>query len=113
LCGKPKLATYTPTVAAIMEVAPKTTETNDLVAAIFPAVTLFTNTTNLADNLELSILSMSALLKEKHHVWQCTLINLSGHIQMKMCMLIDSGTHLVLVCPDLVTQLWLPILPLE
>ncbi len=110
LCAKPgKPQSHAPVVAAITEQLADTMPVTDLVAAIFLAATTFTNNESSSDTLDASISSVSAPLKEKHLIWQCSLTNMTDHIWIKTHALINSGTHLVLICPDLVTQLRLPV----
>ena len=44
-------------------------------------------------------------LKGKHLIWACVLINVSDSVPVKVNALIDSGSHMALIHPDLVSRL--------
>ena len=103
-----------PPVAATVETvhAPKPTE---LVAAVFPQNAHVTADTSTAEDSDLSIASMSdgPPLKGKHFIWTCRVDNPTDRVLVKARTLIDGGTHMVLIRPDLVTHLNLSAKPLE
>ena len=47
------------------------------------------------------------LHRGKHLIWNCQIHSLTGDFLVKTCALLDNGTHLVLICPELVDQLGL------
>jgi hypothetical protein len=51
-------------------------------------------------------------LKGKHFIWTCQLNNATDRIAVKAKALIDGGAHMVLIRPDVVTRLVLPIFTL-
>ena len=103
-----------PPIASITELPSETPSAPDLVAALFPPSTSIGSDFDTADTPDTSLSSVSAVppLEEKHLTWDCTLTNNSDHLWIKVRALIDSGAHLVLIRPDIVTRLHLPILPL-
>ena len=50
---------------------------------------------------------VSCPLHSKHLIWDCQINGLISDFPVMMHMLIDNGTHLVLICPELVDQLGL------
>jgi hypothetical protein len=99
-------------IAAISENALDTEVPLDLVAAIFPNVVPMDR--SVSDGSDASLSSVSALppLKGDHFLWPCALTNPTDNISVKACSLIDSGSHMVLVRPDLVSRLKLQAIPL-
>jgi len=45
----------------------------------------------------------------KHLIWNCQIHSLTNDFPVRMCVLIDNGTHLVLIHPELVEQLRLKV----
>ena len=105
-----KSTSWAPPIASITELPSNTPAAPDLVAALFPQSTSLANEYNISDTPDTSLSSVSAVppLKGKHFTWDCSLTHDTGHIQMKVRALIDSGAHLVLIWPDIVTCLQLP-----
>ena len=80
---------------------------NDLVAAVFPPGSSSTADKSLSDSSEASLASVSITppLKGKHLIWSCILNNDADTISVKADALIDSGSHMALIHPDLVSRL--------
>ena len=57
--------------------------------------------------------SASHPTKSKHYVWKCLIDSPAVEFPMKTASLIDNGAHIVLIRPDLVTELGLPLSLLE
>jgi len=53
---------------------------------------------------------MSPPFKSKHIVWKCTIDGPAAEFPLKFSSLISNGSHLVLICPDTVAKLGLPVL---
>ena len=102
-----KPTTRTPLIASIVELPSETTNAPDLVATLFPASANMTSEYGTSDTSEISLSSVSDVpsLKGKHFTWDCSLMNDADHIRIKVQALIDSGAHLVLICPDIVSCL--------
>ena len=103
-------------VASITEMAldsPTPTMPTDLVAAIFPSSNVIPDR-SMSETPESSLSSVSAPppLKGQHLLWDCALTRPSDNTVVKARTLIDSGSHLVLVRPDLVSLLRLTAIPL-
>jgi hypothetical protein len=98
-------STRAPPVASIIEMTTNNGSTSDLVAAIFPDSMNAEH--SLSDGSEPSFASVSTTppLKGKHLLWDCVLTRPSDHTSMKARSLIDSGAHMVLIRPDLVSKL--------
>jgi len=56
--------------------------------------------------------SVSPPFKSKHFVWKCTIDGPSVEFPLKQLSLIDNGSHLVLIQPESVCHLGLPMFPL-
>ena len=106
--------TQNPPLALIT--APKinteTTESNDLLAVIFPtastADTSFSDTTNSS----LSSVSHPPTLKCNHFIWNCAVISSTACVPVNKTALIDSGANMVFIRADTVSKYQLPIFPL-
>ena len=92
-----------------------TTPAPELVATIFLQAANILADTSTSESLDTSVASVSPVppLKGKHLIWTCQVNNPTDHISVKTLALIDSGTHMVLICPDLVKHLNLVSQPLE
>jgi hypothetical protein len=88
---------------------------SELVAAVFPQSSVTTADNSMSENSDTSVASVSAQppLKGKHFIWTCRLNNATDRLSMKTKALIDRGAHMVLIRPDIVTQLMLPTFLLE
>lgn len=103
-------------VAAITKPNEQTTTTApELVATIFLQAVNILADTSTSESLDTSVASVSPVppLKGKHLIWTCQVNNPTDRISVKTLTLIDSGTHMVLICPDLVKHLNLVSQPLE
>jgi reverse transcriptase-like protein/integrase-like protein/chromodomain-containing protein len=56
--------------------------------------------------------SVSPPLKSKHFIWNCTVDGPAAEFPLKFATLIDNGAHMVLIRPDAVSQLGLPLFEL-
>jgi len=52
---------------------------------------------------------VSPEIHAKHLIWNCQIHSLTNDFPVRTCTLIDNGTHLVLICPELMEQLRLKI----
>jgi len=57
-------------------------------------------------------ISVSPPFKSKHFVWKCTIDGPAAEFPLKFSSLIDNSCHLVLIHPDTVSRLGLPVLSL-
>lgn len=95
-----------------MTPAAKTTE---LVVAVFPQNMHISVDSSAADDSDSSIASVSDAppLKGKHFLWTCRVDNPADCVSVKARALINSGAHMVLIRPNLVTRLNSASHPLE
>lgn len=101
-------------VAATTKTTPAA-KTTKLVVAVFPQNMHVSVDSSAADDSDSSIASISDAppLKGKHFIWKCRVDNPADCISVKARALIDSGAHMVLIRPDLVTRLNLASHPLK
>ena len=107
LCAKAKSSRPTPVAAITDTFSTSCSPDNDLVAAVFPPGSSLTADKSLSDSSDARLTSMSSPppLKGKHLIWSCILNNNSDTISVKSNALIDSGSHMALIHPDLVSRL--------
>ena len=103
------------TIAAITEASPGN-ESSDLVAAVFPSLPpgAVSDGNSFSDSSDNSFSSVSAPppFKCKHFIWDCSLTGPSVDFPLKRASLIDNGCHMVLIRPDVVKELGLPVFTL-
>ena len=103
-------------VAAITEPSVQATASApELVATIFLQAVNIMADTSTSESSDTSVTSVSPAppLKGKHLIWTCWVNNPTDRISVKTLALIDSGAHMVLICPDLVKHLNLVSHPLK
>ena len=109
-----KGGTRNPPLAAIT--APKldteTSESNDLLAAIFPTAAIADTSFSDTANSSMSSVSHPPTLKCNHFIWNCAVISLTACVPVNKTALIDSGANMVFICADTVSKYQLPIFPL-
>jgi hypothetical protein len=104
------------TVASVSEAAPSTSkETDNFVAAIFPNLPSGVLDNNFSDDSDSSFASVSTppYIKSKHFIWDCSLTGPAVTFPILKPSLIDNGSHMVLIRPDVVKELDLPIFTLQ
>ena len=81
---------------------------------MFPQGATVSADNSVTEDSDSSIASVCATppLKGEHFIWTCRIDNATDRISVKTRALIDSGAHMVLICPDLVKRLNLPSYPL-
>jgi hypothetical protein len=78
---------------------------DDVIAAFAPSASLENGTdSGGSDNV-----SDLGLLKCKHFIWNCTINGLLSEFPLKVSALVDNDCHLVLIRPDIIQKLSLPI----
>ena len=103
-------------IASISEVPQKPNQTDDFIAAVFPSLSSSAvGDGSFSDGSDSSFAPVSPPppLKSKHFIWNCTLTGPAVTFPINKPSLIDNGCHMVLIRPDLVEELGLPILALE
>lgn len=102
------------TVANIAEVTPSN-DTDDFIAAIFPSLSSGAiGDGSFSEGSDSSFASLSPPpLKSKHFIWNCSLDGPSVTFPVTRPSLIDNGCHMVLIHPNTVKTLGLPLLTLE
>jgi hypothetical protein len=101
------------TVASVSEV-PANKE--DFIAAVFPNLSSgIIGDGSFSDNSDNSFSSVSEPppIKSKHFIWNCSLTGPSVTFPVTKPSLIDNGCHMVLIRPDVVEELGLPIFALK
>ena len=112
---KPSSSSQINTVASITE-APPVNETEDFIASVFPSLSAAAiGNGSLSESSDSSFSSVSEPppIKSKHFIWDCSLIGPAVTFPVTKSALIDNGCHMVLIRPDLVAELGLPILTLK
>ena len=102
------------TVASISDAPP--TQADDFVAAIFPTLpsgVLGDGSFSEGSDSSFSSVSKPPPLKSKHFIWNCSLTGPSVTFPVTKPSLIDNGCHMVLIRPDIVEELGLPIFALH
>ena len=102
------------TIASVSEVP--ATQTDDFIAAIFPSMSsnvFGDGSFNEESDSSLSSVSNPPPLKSKHFIWNCSLTGPSVTFPVMKQGLIDNGCHMVLIRPDIVEELGLPIFALK
>ena len=103
-------------VASVSEAPQTSNQMEDFIAAVFPSLSSGTvGDGSFSDNSDSSFAPVSPTppLKSKHFIWNCTLTGPAVTFPINKPSLIDNGCHMVLIRPDLVDELGLPILTLE
>ena len=103
------------TIATITD-ASESNETSDLVAAVFPSLSSAStgegNSSSETSDTSFGSVSSPPPFKSKHFIWDCSLTGPAVDFPLKLASLIDNGCHMVLIRPDIVSQLGLPIFTL-
>ena len=99
------------TVATVSDASPKT-DNEDFVAAIFPSGYIGDNSFSGSDSSNASV-STPPPIKSKHFIWDCILNGPSVTFPVTKPSLIDNGCHMVLIRPDVVEELGLPVFALK
>jgi hypothetical protein len=112
--AKPAPSSQMNTVASISEVPGN--KTDDFMAAIFPSLPSgLIGDGSFSDGSDSSLASVSKPppLKSKHFIWNCSLTGPAVTFPVTTPSLIDNGCHMVLIRPDTVEKLGLPIFALK
>ena len=102
------------TVASISEVP--NNKSDDFIAAVFPnLLSGLIGDGSYSENSDSSFSSVSKQppLKSKHFIWNCSLTGPAVTFPITTPSLIDNGCHMVLIRPDIVEKLGLPIFALK
>ena len=92
------------------------TLTNDFVAAIFPSLSSnIVGDGSFSDGSDNSYASVSSPphIKSRHLIWNCLLTGPLVDFPVTKPSLINNGCHMVLICPDIIAELGLPIFNLH
>ena len=89
-------------VAATVPSSDKEDDELSTVAAVLPGISDYES--DSAEDKDLSVHDVSALIKSKHLIWHCQNHGLMSDFPVKTRALIDNGAHMVLICPELVTE---------
>jgi hypothetical protein len=103
------------TVATVSDATPSN-QTEDFVAAVFPSLSSgAVGDGSFTDGSDSSFSSVSSPppIKSKHFIWNCSLTGPSVTFPVNKPSLIDNGCHMVLIRPDIVEELGLPIFNLK
>ena len=113
--GNPGTSSQMNTVASVTEAPP--TEMNDFLATVFPNLSSGLiedgSFSEGEDSSFSSSMSTPPPLKSKHFIWNCSLMGPSVILPVIKLGLIDNSCHMVLIRPDLVNELGLPIFALK
>ena len=105
------------TVATVSEAGPSSPDqTNDFCAAVFPSLPSgVIGDGSFSDGSDSSFASVSSPppLKSKHFIWNCILNGPAVTFPVNKPTLIDNGCHMVLIHPDVIKELGLPIFALK
>src|SRR6266404_1846620 len=116
LCTKARVHTSTPRappIAAIIEAASSPPPFAELVAAILPTHTASPDSPlDLSDEPSLSSMSHPTTFKRDHFFWNCTLNTKSDHQLITIRALLNSGAHMTLIRPDIISRAHLHAIPL-
>ena len=102
------------TVASVSEIP--NNKSDDFIAAVFPNLPSgLIGDGSFSENSDSSFSSVSKIppLKSKHFIWNCSLTGPAVTFPMTALSLIDNGCHMVLIRPDVVEKLGLPIFALK
>ena len=112
--AKTNTASQMNTVASISDAS--NTQPDDFVAAVFPTLpsgVLGDGSFSEGSDASFSSVSEPPPLKSKHFIWNCSLTGPSVTFPVTKPSLIDNGCHMVLIRPDIVEELGLPIFALQ
>jgi hypothetical protein len=112
---RPSSSTQISTIATVSDTTP-TEQNDDFIAAVFPCLSSgVIGNRSFTDASDSSFASVSKTppLKSKHFIWDCILNGPTVTFPLKKAALIDNGCHMVLIQPDIVKELGLPVFTLE
>lgn len=91
------------TSKAVAAMAPDSDDEPTAIAAILPSISDYTSDSE--EDADISKHDVSAPLKSKHLIWHCHIHSLIDDFPVKTRALIDNGTHVILICPELYNNL--------
>ena len=108
----------TPQLNTVASVSDATTskDNEDFIAAVFPNLSSnLIGDGSFSENSDSSFTSVSPPphIKSKHFIWNCSLTGPAVTFPVTKPALIDNGCHMVLIRPDIVAELGLPIFELK
>ena len=83
--------------------APSSDDVPNAIATVLPLASDYNS--NSDENADLSNCDVSALIKSKHLIWHCQIHGLKDDFPRVTCTLIDNRAHIVLIHPELVSEL--------
>ena len=92
-----------PAPKPVAATAPSSDEEPNMIAAILPSASNFKSDSD--EDADVSTRDMSAPINSKHFIWNCQIQGLKNDFPGIACALIDNGVHLVLIHPELVSEL--------
>jgi hypothetical protein len=113
--SKPSSSSQMTTVAAVTDSATPN-QTKDFIAAVFPSLSsgvVGDGSYSEGSDNSFSSVSTPPHIKSKHFIWTFLLTGPAVDLPVNKPSLIDNGCHMVLIRPDVVSELGLPIFSLE